>query len=73
MKLSTCHERGKEKKLSTYYKRGKEKKLSTCHKRGKEMKLSTCHEREKEKMAGKVLYSRGIQGSKLINEPEKKY
>ena len=60
MKLSTCH------------KRGKGMKLRTCHERGKGMKLSTCHERGKEKMAGKVLYSRGIQGSKLINEPEKK-
>ena len=72
MKLSTCHKRGKEMKLSTCHERGKGMKLRTCHERGKGMKLSTCHERGKEKMAGKVLYSRGIQGSKLINEPEKK-
>ena len=47
-------------------------KLSTCHETGKGKKLSTCHERGKEKTAGKVLYSREIQESKLINEPEKK-
>ena len=68
----TCHERGKGMKLSTCHERINEMKLSTCNEREKGMKLSTCHERGKEKMAGKVLYSRGIQGSKLINEPEKK-